>query len=94
MQALAEVEMTLFEKAYHEARAEGYAEGYAEGRAEGRVQGQRKLLLRLLTIRFGELPEAFVQRLLAVSDSDVLDALSEQVLTASSLAEIVLPEAG
>ena len=46
-----------------------------------------------MTLKFGELPEAFVQRLLAVNDSDVLDALSEQVLTASSLAEIVLPEA-
>ena len=82
MQALADVEMTRFEKAYHEARA------------EGRVEGQRKLLLRQLTLKFGELPEAFVQRLLAVNDSDVLDALSEQVLTAPSLAEIVLPEAG
>ena len=86
IQALAEVEMTRFEKAYHEA--------CAEGRAEGRVEGQRGLLLRQLTLKFGELPEAFVQRLLAVNDSDVLDALSEQVLTASSLAEIVLPEAG
>ena len=86
MQALADVEMTWLEKARHEGRA--------EGRVEGRVEGQRKLLLRLLTLKFGELPEAFVQRLLAVSDSDVLDALSEQVLTASSLAEIVLPEAG
>ena len=74
MQALADVEMTWVEKAWHE--------------------GQRALLLRLLTLRFGELPEAFVQRLLAVNDSDVLYALSEQVLTASSLAEIVLPEAG
>ena len=90
MQALADVEMTRFEKAYHEGRAEGRA----EARAEGRVEGQRALLLRLLTLRFGELPEAFVQRLLAVNDSDVLYALSEQVLTASSLAEIVLPEAG
>ena len=82
MQALADVEMTWVEKAYH------------EGRAEGRVEGQRALLLRLLTLRFGELPEAFVQRLLAVNDSDVLYALSEQVLTAPSLAEIMLPEAG
>ena len=47
-----------------------------------------------MTLRFGELPEAFVQRLLAVNDSDVLYALSEQVLTAPSLAEIMLPEAG
>ena len=78
MQALADVEMTVFEKAYH----------------EGRVEGQRALLLRQLTLKFGELPEAFVQRLLAVNDSDVLYALSEQVLTAPSLAEIVLPEAG
>ena len=61
---------------------------------KARQEGQRKLLLRLLTLKFGELPEAFVQRLLAVNDSDVLYALSEQVLTASSLAEIVLPEAG
>ena len=38
MQALADVEMTWVEKAWHE--------------------GQRKLLLRLLTLRFGELPEA------------------------------------
>ena len=80
MQAIADVEMTRFEKAYHEAHA------------EGRAEGQRALLLRLLTLRFGELPEAFVQRLLAISDSAVLDVLSEQVLTAHSLAEIRLPE--
>ena len=90
MQALADVEMTWVEKAYHEGRAEGRA----EARAEGRVEGQRALLLRQLTLKFGELPEAFVQRLLAVNDSDVLYALSEQVLTAPSLAEIMLPEAG
>ena len=78
MQAIADVQMTWLEKARH----------------EGSVEGQRKLLLRQLTLKFGELPEAFVQRLLAVNDSDVLDALSEQVLTAPSLAEIVLPEAG
>ena len=77
MQAIADVQMTWLEKARH----------------EGSVEGQRKLLLRQLTLKFGELPEAFVQRLLAVNDSDVLDALGEQVLTAPSLAEIVLPEA-
>ena len=38
----------------------------AEGRTEGRVEGQRTLLLRLLTLMFGEAPASVVERIQAI----------------------------
>ncbi len=35
--------------------AKGYSEGLARGLAQGEVQGRRKMIVRLLTLRFGAL---------------------------------------
>jgi hypothetical protein len=56
------------------------------------VEGKQEILLRLLTIKFGTLPETFVKRIEAITANDALDALAEQVLAANSLAEIHLPD--
>jgi len=80
MQALADVEMTWLERARE------------EGREEGQIEGRRKMLLHQLGVKFGPLPEPFVTRIAAISDSDLLDDLSEQMLFADSLAEIRLPD--
>ena len=66
-------------------------EGRRAGKLEGKREGKLELLLRLLRARFSELPPSFVPRLRAVDDPALLDALSEQVLTAATLADLDLP---
>ncbi len=56
------------------------------------LKGKIAILLRQLQRKFGPLPEAFVQDLTAIGDTDVVDELSDQVLTAVTLNDITLPE--
>ncbi len=65
----------------------GRDEGRAEGRAQGRTEGQAALLSRLLTLRFGPVPEDIQAKLRAASPSE-LDRWAEQVLSASRLDEL------
>lgn len=60
------------------------AKGRAEGEARGRAEGQRSLLLRQLTLKFGELPEPIRTRV-ARASADDLDRWSERILSASAL---------
>jgi len=71
--------------------AEGREEGLKKGLQEGRQEAKHELLLRLLTLKFGPLPEELVQRLRLVRDEEVLDMLAGQILTAQTLAEFRLP---
>lgn len=64
----------------------------SDARREGRQEGRQAILLHQLRKKFGALPPDFVGRIQAIDDIPTLDALSEQVLTASSLDEMVLPE--
>ncbi len=57
-------------------------------RAEGRNEGQRAMLLKLLSKRFGALPEDAVARVNAAGPAD-LDAWFDRGLTAASLAEVL-----
>ena len=58
------------------------------GRAEGRTEGQVELLIKLLTLRFGALPEAAVTRVRAAS-IDELERFAERVLTAETLDDVL-----
>ena len=86
------------EKGREEGRAEGRDEGREEGREEGRaegrrvglIEGKRGTLLRLLTAKFGPLPEATSSRVEALDSLDELDSYFERVLKANSLEEIGL----
>lgn len=60
----------------------------AEGRAEGRAEGERIVLLRLLRLKFGELP-ASAQAQVAHANEEQLSLWAERVLTASSLDEVL-----
>ena len=62
--------------------------GEARGEARGEVQGRRVMLRRLLTLRFGALPDAAVTRLDA-ADVATLETWGERVLTAASLDEVL-----
>jgi hypothetical protein len=76
MQALLETELTWGER--HE--------------LEGELKGKVEMLSRLLRRKFGYLPGAFVKQLEQISDPGALDELSDQILTAVTLDDIILPE--
>ena len=63
-------------------------EGWERGRKDGREEGQRRVLLKLLGLRFGQLsPE--VVALVDQAESDVLERWTERILTASSVEEVL-----
>lgn len=64
-----------------------YQEILEEGRQEGRQEGERSLILRLLSRRFGELPEATRSRIETLS-IEQLEALAEALLDFGSIADL------
>lgn len=52
--------------------------------------GKRDLLLRLLSHRFGTLPQAIVERIGLITDHTLLDSIVEQALTAQSVTDLTL----
>ena len=62
-------------------------EGEAKGKAEGKAEGKRDTLTRLLTRRFGPLPEWAAHRLSA-GTVEQLDVWFDRVLDAATLAEV------
>lgn len=62
--------------------------GQARGIIVGELQGRRVILRKLLTLRFGALPDAAVTRLDA-ADVVTLDTWAERVLTAATLDEVL-----
>lgn len=69
-----------------EGKAEGKKEGLIEGQLKGETEGQIKLVLKLLGLRYGSLPEVVQMRIRAL-DSPQLDALAERILRAATLDE-------
>ena len=61
-----------------------------EGEEKGVRNGKRETLLRLLTQKFGPLPEGATARVEAYESVDELDACLERILMASSLEEMGL----
>lgn len=98
---LKELKMTLAERfdqwaqqyeqrGKQEGLQKGLQKGRQEGRQEGQQEGEARLLLRLLTRRFGELPADTVTRIQR-ADLPQLEAWSDRVLDARSLAEVFQP---
>lgn len=67
-------------------------EWFDEGFRQGRRQGKREPLLHQLAFKFGELPQTLVERIEHIEDEALLNRLGEQVITASTLAEIQLED--
>ena len=69
-------------------KAEGIEQGKAEGRAEGRAEGQQDALLKLLQLRFQNVPEMLSREIRNIDNLTLLNALLEQAMTVQNLAEI------
>jgi flagellar biosynthesis/type III secretory pathway protein FliH len=70
---------------------EGRQEGREVGRQEGRLDGQRRVLGKLLRLKFGELDDE-AQAWLKAANEQALEAASERVLTAATLGEMIGPD--
>ena len=75
-----------------EGKAEGIEQGKAEGKAEGieqgKVEGKQDAVLKLLQLRFQNVPEVLSREISNIHNLLLLDALLEQAMTAQSLDEI------
>lgn len=68
------------------------SEGRDQGRTEGKLDGERTMLLRMLTLMFGEAPSSVVARIQAIQDEETLAQVAQQLVTIQSLDELILPE--
>jgi hypothetical protein len=81
-------EMTRFAERFMEkGREEGLEQGLEQGVKKGIRQGETQMLLRQLTLRFGDLPQSTREHLES-ADADTLLRWSERILTASTLDEV------
>ncbi len=71
----------------------GIERGRSEGREEGRAEGQAGIVLRLLELRFGDVPDAVRERVRNASAAE-LEAWAEAVLMAASLDEVLAVKPG
>ncbi len=76
-----------FEEWKERQRLAGVEQGMERGMAQGRLEGERKLVLRVIQHRFGDLPAAYRLRLQSASQAELED-LADRVLDASSLDDL------
>jgi hypothetical protein len=62
-----------------------------QGRAEGGAEGKAAIVLKLLTLKLGQLSAADTKRVRTAKEED-LDAWAERVLSATTLAQVWKPE--
>ncbi len=79
---------TTAEFLIEQGKVEGEAKGKAEGRAEGRAEGKADAVLKLLQLRFQNVPEVLAREISNIHNLSLLDTLLEQAVTAQSLDEI------
>ena len=68
-----------------EGKIEGRTEGKVEGRTEGRAEALRASILDFLEARFGEIPYALREAILAIDSPDALAPLPRVAAKADSL---------
>lgn len=79
----------LLEEIRKEGRAEGRQEGRQEGREEGRLEGLREAVLQVLQGRFGRLPRAVRERVMAEADHAALRAMLGRAATVATPRDIL-----
>ena len=82
-------DLPLFRKYFQEGRVRGIDEGKAEGRAEGKAEGVQLAILRLGTKKFGPPDEPSRSAILAITDLERLNSLSERLLDVDSWSDLL-----
>lgn len=86
------MEMTWADRLHQRGRREGVEKGRLEGAEMGRREMGQRLLLRLVTKRFGEPSSTLKRRIAELGDLEELESLSERVFFTESLADLGLDE--
>ena len=73
---------------FQQARDAALQEGEQRGEQRGVQRGEVLVLLRLLRLKFGEVPEEIRQRVEA-ADADTLLLWSERILTAERVEDVI-----
>ena len=78
------------EQGLEQGMEQGRVRGMEEGLERGREQGARRILLRLLGLRFGPLPKKTRLKVEAIDSLETLSQLADRVLVARSLDDLGL----
>src|SRR5687767_3170585 len=78
----------LTKEVREKAKAEGHAEGRAAGLAEGLAEGQARILLKQLTVRFGQV-SASVERRVRRASATEREQWAGRLLDARTLGEVL-----
>jgi predicted transposase YdaD len=88
-----EAVMNWFQQGIADGERRGENRGRTEGRREGERAAEQRLVLKLLRLRFGELPAPAVARIDAAEVPE-LELWAERLVTASSLEDVLGPALG
>ncbi len=80
--------MTFAQQLQQRGHEQGLQEGRQEGLQEGRQEGQVALLLRMMKMRFGQLPDDVTARVKAASESQLQD-MAERFARGDALDELL-----
>ena len=83
----ARTSLQMIDPATYEFQSEFAKRYLSQGRTEGRAEGEVTLLSKLLTVKFGALDSATVDRLSRASTAEV-ECWAERILTATTLDEV------
>jgi hypothetical protein len=70
----------------------GIEQGIEKGIEQGIARGKQDTLLRQMNLKFGPLPAALREQVESVTDTQVLDYLTDRILSANTLDEMQLPQ--
>jgi len=87
-QLLKIVKMTWADRIRAEGWRDGLEQGMEKGLERGKEQGARRILLRLLGLRFGQVPEAVRRRVDATTSLETLTELADRALMARSIEDL------
>ena len=80
--------MTGAEALIQKSKTEGIVQGEKRGEKRGEIQAKREVLLKLLDLRIGDVPETVIQKISRMRSRTRLDSLLEQVAIAQTLDDI------
>ncbi|MCB2263541.1 MAG: Rpn family recombination-promoting nuclease/putative transposase [Candidatus Thiosymbion ectosymbiont of Robbea hypermnestra] len=82
-----DIEKRVRQKALQEGIQQGMQQGMQQGIRKGLLEGEAKLLLRILPLRFGPLPDEISERIYN-ADPNTIELWAERVLDAESLEDV------